>query len=490
MAPLARSPGTRRVSAPRALSRRECLRSVLPLFLWPRHSWAAPRKPNILFVMIDTLRADHVGCYGYGKPTTPHLDRLAEEGVRFANVWTASPWTMPSLMTMFTSLHPSVHGATSPQRRASLKVRTLAERLKDIGYRRTAGIVANPMVNSRYGFGQGFDLYDDYTIFFAHELNLFDLDGADRRKSIIDAVTSETVSQMAIEWLGKEGSHDPWFLFLLYFDPHNNYVPPPPWDRKFDPHPDAESRRHPPDFHSLPAKGAAEESREHLMALYDGEIGHTDDQIGRLLTHLDGLGLRGNTLVAVVSDHGEEFLDHGGTLHGRTLYNELTHGMLILRHPGTLPTGKVTHAPICHLDLTPTLLACMGEKPDPECQGVSRLQEILGAEPRRASAEGSPFFLEAATKASLRAVVVGRHKLILDTESAKEELYDLDTDPREKTDIAGEQPGISAGLRGILREHVARCAKAAGRYEATGEALRPQLTRKDIDALRALGYLQ
>ncbi len=212
---------------PRGVTRRQCLAGLASPLLWGWRSAtvAAAARPNILFVMLDTLRADHVGCYGYAKPTTPHIDRLARESVRFANLYTAGPWTMPSVMTMFTSLHPTVHGAVSFQRRASLKVTTLAERLKRLGYRHTVAIVSNPTVNSRYGFAQGFDRYDDYSIFFAHELDLFGVDDKPQRKSVVEAVTSKTVTDMATRWLEKEGRRGPWFLFLLYFDPHLDYVP-------------------------------------------------------------------------------------------------------------------------------------------------------------------------------------------------------------------------------------------------------------------------
>jgi len=440
--------------------------------------------------MIDTLRADHVGCYGYDKPTTPNLDRLAREGVRFTNFHTASPWTMPSVMTMLTSLHPTVHGATSAQRRASLKVRTLAERLKDSGYARTAAITSNPMVNSRYGFAQGFDLYDDYTIFFAHELNLFAVDDVDHRKSITEAVTSQTVTRMASEWLGKHGRDGPWFLFLLYFDPHDRYVPPSPWDRKFDPHPGAESRKRTDTGPHLLHPRVTPDELEHAIALYDGEIGYTDHCIGQLLAKLETLTLRDNTLVLVTSDHGEEFLDHSGVRHGHTLYGELTRGILILRHPGRLPAGKVVAAPAYHLDVTPTLLDCTGEKTDPECQGASRLAAMLGKTPERRAPEPEPIFLEATTKEAPRALVLGRHKLILDTASRQEELYDLKADPGEKTNLAAKHPDLSAKLRGILDAHVSQCAALAKKYHIEGDAARPQLTRQDIDALRQLGYLQ
>ncbi|NQT51039.1 sulfatase [bacterium] len=469
-----------------AVTRRRCLSALLPTLLLRSRAWSASAaKPNILFVMIDTLRADHVGCYGYKKPTTPNLDRLAREGVRFADFHTAAPWTMPSVMTMFTSLHPTVHGATSYQRRASLKVTTLAERLKRLGYRRTAAITSNPTVNSRYGFAQGFDLYDDYTLFLAHELNLFGTEDVDQRRSITEAVTSHSVTQTATRWLEKEGRKGPWFLFLLYFDPHDRYVPPAPWDRRFDPHPNAASRRRRDTGPHLLHPKATPDEVEHALALYDGEIGYTDHHIGALLKKLDALGHHDDTLVLLVSDHGEEFLDHGGVRHGRTLYDEQTRGALMLRHPATLPAGKVASAPACHLDVTPTLLDAIGVRSAAACQGTSLLPLV-----RSQGAAARPVFLEGATRPELRAVVHGRHKLIRDTLTGREELYDLDADASERTDIASQKPALCHRLGAHLDLHITACAAAAGAYQVGGVTPRPKLTPRDLQTLRALGYLQ
>ena len=483
----------RRQAGRRGVTRRQCLASAASLLLWPRGARAArDARPNILFLMVDTLRADHVGCYGYGKPTTPSIDRLTKEGVRFADVHTAAPWTMPSLMTMLTSLHPTVHGATSYQRRASLKVVTLAERLKRLGYRRTAAITSNPTVNSRYGFAQGFDLYDDYTLFLAHELNLFGTEDVDQRRSITEAVTSHSVTQTATRWLEKEGRKSPWFLFLLYFDPHDRYVPPAPWDRRFDPHPNAASRRHRDTGpHLLHPKATAEEV-EHALALYDGEIGYTDHHIGELLTRLDALGHRDDTLVLLVSDHGEEFLDHGGVRHGRTLYDEQTRGVLLLRHPDTIPAGRVVPTPVGHVDVVPTLLECIGATPDAVCQGRSLASTIRGKEASGGEDGGGerPLFLEGAVPPALRAAVRGRHKLIRNTTTGREELYDLRADPKERAEIGARRPELRRALGAVLDRHVAACAAAAPAYQVDGLTPRPRLTRRDLEILRSLGYLQ
>ena len=476
---------------PRGVTRRQCLAGLASPLLWGWRSAtvAAAARPNILFVMLDTLRADHVGCYGYAKPTTPHIDRLARESVRFANLYTAGPWTMPSVMTMFTSLHPTVHGAVSFQRRASLKVTTLAERLKRLGYRRTAAITSNPTVNSRYGFAQGFDRYDDYSIFFAHELDLFGVDDKPQRKSVVEAVTSKTVTDMATRWLEKEGRRGPWFLFLLYFDPHLDYVPQPPWDRRFDPHPTAENRKTKPNVRHLLRDDADPGLRDHLLALYDGEIGYTDLWVGKLLERLDALGHADDTLVLVTSDHGEEFLDHGGILHGKTLYSEQTRGVLLLRHPNRLPAGKVVTAPARHVDLTPTLLDLAGAPPDPECQGLSLLP-LIGDGDGRTSPDGRPCYLEGTVGTHLRALVRGRHKLIRDLDTAAHQLYDLAADPAEKTNLAHTQPEMLAALTEPLDAHIAACDKTAKRYQVGGTTPRPRLTQRDSETLRQLGYHQ
>jgi len=478
---------------------------------------AAPEKPNILLIMIDTLRADHVSCYGYPKPTTPNLDRLASEGVRFDTVYTAAPWTMPSTMSFLSSLYPTVHGATSYERRASLRVPTLAKRLKRLGYARTAAFTSNPTVNARFGFANGFDLYDDYTIALTYELGLFDADPAARAKSLVDSVTAPAVTRAADEWLTKNGrAQAPWFLFLLYFDPHFAYVPPPPWHRKFDPHPDAPSRKRPISPFDLLKKDSTPDDLEHVVALYDGEVGHTDACIGRLVDRLDALGLRDDTLVVVISDHGEEFLDHGNILHGNTLHGELTRAILIFRQPGSkLPAGRIVTAPATHIDLVPTLLDYIGAPPDPECQGKTRLPALLAASPPPAPPSGTvppgptsptrptgptpalaldkeePFFLEGTTpRESFRAVILGPWKLIRDLESASEQLYHLPSDAAERKNLAAQHPDLCARLRTLLYAHVADCARLAKLYQPAGEAARPTLSPKDLQALKALGYIR
>lgn len=177
--------------------------------------------------------------------------------------------------------------------------------------------------------------------------------------------------------------------------------------------------------------------------------------------------------------------DHGGILHGRTLHAEQTRGILLLRHPDRLPAGKAVTAPARHVDLTPTLLDLAGAPPDPECQGASLLPHIRGQE-----AEPRPCFLEGTAGTHLRAIVRGRHKLIRDLDTGAHQLYDLADDPFEKTDVAARHPDLVAALSGPLDAHIAACDAAAKRYQVGGTTPRPKLTRRDIETLRQLGYIQ
>jgi len=208
-----------------------------------------------------------------------------------------------------------------------------------------------------------------------------------------------------------------------------------------------------------------------------------------VLATLDTLGLREQTLVIVANDHGEEFLDHEGVLHGRTLYGELTRGVLVFRQPGRLPAGRVVTAPACHLDLLPTILECLGEKPDPAWWGTSQLPAIQGGGASSPRA-GRPIFLEATTPRPYRGVVLERHKLILNVETGGEELYDLACDPGEKENVAAQQPEQCSRLRRLLAAHVAACAASAGKYQPADGPARLPLRPWDVETLRALGYLR
>jgi hypothetical protein len=323
----------------------------------------APRErlaDNLIFISIDSLRADRVGVYGNPRPTSPTIDRLAAAGVRFANASSSSSWTLPSHMSMFTGRDVLAHGVISESDRLSTAIPTLAGSLKSAGLR-TAAIVSTPVLNGRFGFNHGFDLYDDHTI---------------PAPNAFDSVTDEpapTVEKLAIDWL-RNNAAQRFFLFLHFWDVHYDYIPPPPYDTMFD-----------PDYTgTVTGKGFYERTDinkrlpkrdiEHLLALYDGELRWVDDHIARVLAAVEDLGIADRTAIVVTSDHGDEFFEHGYKGHGRTLYNEVTRIPLIMKAPG-VPGGQVIESPVGLADIMPTALAFLGVEAPAGMSGLDLLQQ-------------------------------------------------------------------------------------------------------------------
>ncbi|MGH7792955.1 MAG: sulfatase-like hydrolase/transferase, partial [Thermodesulfobacteriota bacterium] len=260
---------------------------------------------NVVFISIDTLRADHLGCYGYHRNTSPNIDRLAREGVIFSNAFSVSSWTLPAHISMFTSMYSTSHGVITGEDYLDDSRITLAEVLKREGYATAAFISGAYLRDPRYGFEQGFDLYDASIINEAASL-----------KDVIKAsqvITSPSLNKAAKSWLEKNYQKK-FFLFLHYIDVHSDYIPPPPYDTMFDP-----DYRGPVDgLNIFKLKLKAEmDPRDlfHIIALYDGEIAFTDHHIGDLMLSLKELGVYDNTMIILTSDHGEEFFEHGQLGH-------------------------------------------------------------------------------------------------------------------------------------------------------------------------------
>ena len=449
-----------------------------------------PRGPrNVVLVSVDTLRADHLGCYGYGRDTSPFLDRLAAEGVRYEHAYSQSSWTLPSHMSMLTSLYPDVHGVTAPNRRLAPGVPTLAERLREAGLH-TAGIINTIYLRRKFGFAQGFD---DYVELVSDEM----LAGGTAN----DEFRARQVTDRALAWLAERPAKEPFFLFLHYYEPHADYDPPPPYETLFDPGYDG------------PASGAYRwirpyikyidhdrevppiepRDREHVVALYDGEIRYVDDQLARLYDALAERRLLGRTLLVVTADHGEEFDDHGSMEgHGWTVYEEVVHVPLLVRFPDGRQAGTVVGGLAQSIDIGPTILDWLGLPRPRTFQGRSLLPG-LGAglkTPRRLAFSQTRRFAPTTT------VRDGRWRLIqreappepragLALPSPGSELYDLQADPGEQHDLYGSRPAIGARLEAYLAGW--RRANAALVAPARGDV---ELTPAEVQRLKSLGYLQ
>jgi arylsulfatase A-like enzyme len=387
-----------------------------------RAYWATPTvtlrvnaRPNVLLICIDSLRADHLGCYGYARDTSPTIDSLASVGSVFDNAIAQSSWTLPSHASLFTSLYQKSHGVNSILQALGATARTLAEQLRTEGYVTVAVISGGPL-SVDHGLNQGFDVYDTGCWEHSHTHD----------------VTNECTHARATAWLRECGS-GPFFLFAHYWDVHYDYLPPAPYDTLFDP-------TYRGDFDSrgviserLRPTDLSRSDVNHLVALYDGEIAHTDRYVGMLLAELAAAHLSDNTIVALTSDHGDELFDHGTTGHGHTLYQELVRVPLIWVDPSRPTHGTRLQDMVQLVDVPPTILQRLGLHVPESMQGESMLPLMGGHHP-----DGRVVFSEVTTQDGLRrelvAGLLGKNKIVFSPAGHMGEVvaFDLASDPGEQ----------------------------------------------------------
>ncbi len=410
---------------------------------------AKEKRLNVIIIGIDTLRPDHMGCYGYQREVSPNIDELANRGVLFEDVVSQSPWTLPSFATALTSLYPTQHGAGSLEThsggaygtRLSTSFPPLAMMLLKRGYS-TGAVINAPALAPELGVDRGFESY---------------LTVPRWKKRRADETTRDVLA-----WIdaNREG---PFFMFAHYFDPHLDYEPPPPYDEAFDTGytgtiggvftretygkmEDVLTRKDDPE---------AEREWDHVRALYDGEILFTDKAVGALLEGLEQRGLSDNTLIVLMGDHGEEFFDHGGFEHGHTLYDELIKVPLMFSLPGRLPEGKRIEDQVRTLDLLPTVLDILGIRAWTHLEGVSLMPLITG---KGELEHGGAHLLPAGfayTECMLygtekKSVTAYPWKLIYDTVTREECLFDLAHDPKELKNVVSEDPATRDLLEEVL----------------------------------------
>jgi arylsulfatase A-like enzyme len=426
-----------------------------------------PGNLNVLLITIDTLRADRVNGFGDHTGATPRLDRLASESVSFVNAISQSPWTLPSIASMLTGRTVGEHGAGGSMNSFNLLARaplapdawTVAEGLRTCGYA-TQAIVTNPFLAMHYGIGKGFGGYRNVSIDSEAFLALNRTAAVRLLRGIWPRLVAgdigETVTAYSQSWLERHRA-EKFFLWVHYLDPHAPYGDPRTLGNKsfrtdllFDaitsnsddigPRFDAVARLRGGEIH-LDAR-----QRQQLVRLYDAGVRYDDEQVGRLLETLERLGLAGNTIVIIASDHGEEFWEHGGVEHGHTLYDELIRVPLILRWP-EVPRGRVVPNVVRLMDIAPTIvdLTACGQAPNQiEARSLKPLALSLPDDERLALSEG---LLLADEKKALR---TARFKYIRSA-NGKEEVYDLLADPGELHDLAARQD-LVAPLR-VRMEH-------------------------------------
>lgn len=409
-------------------------------------------KPNIVLVVVDALRSDHVSANGYARGVTPNLDRwVASEGVSFRQATTPSPWTFPASAALMTGQLPFRLNATWDHTILPSNALTLAEILKQEGYA-TAGFVSAPFVRAGpHGFGQGFDVYDD-SIAYQNVL-----EGNDQAGSVNTAAHS---------WLASwSPGSQPLFLFLYYFDPHTWYNPPSPYDTRYDPgYTGAMTPAVYRNAEDVLAGKIVPSPRdiEHLIALYDGEIAYWDAMLDVLFDSLQARGLLDNALVIVTSDHGDMFGEHGKWTHGNCLYEDVLRVPLLMRYPGIIPKGATIDAPVQNMDVLPTIMDLLGLVAPANLDGVSirALAEGRSAPPHDvfSEIEGSSapghWAYGLAPRGDLRAIRSGDYKYIHHVrDGAADELYLLQpSSPYETLNLINSEPAVAQGLRQLLFE--------------------------------------
>ncbi len=404
----------------------------------------ADTPPNVVLITLDTVRADHLGCYGYKQIETPNLDAMAASGVRFSNAYTPVPITLPAHSVILTGTYPmrtGMHDFSGNRLNASQP--TLATILSEKGYA-TGAVMGSAVLDSRFGLNRGFDFYYDHFDF--SRLDERNLDAMERR--------GDAVVNRALSWLDGH-RRKPFLLWVHLYDAHHPYTPPPPYAQKYRSHP------------------------------YDGEIAFVDSQVGRVANYLKTKGLYDQSLVVVAGDHGEGLGEHGEKTHGFFIYNATLHVPLIIK----LPTGTPQRKPVVDeaanlADLLPTILDIVGVSKPKEVQGRS----LVAAMREKANTTPSEHYAETYLPrihfnwSELRGVRFRQYHFI---DAPRPELYDLSADPRELKNLYAERRAVANELRKRLGELIAQYTPAAGEKTAEKTGLDPAL----MERLKSLGYV-
>jgi arylsulfatase A-like enzyme len=471
--------------------------------------WANPlltvrlNRPNVLLYMIDTLRPDHTSLYGYARDTTPFLKKLGTRGLVFDDCQVQATWTKPSVASLLTSLYSFTHGIIHDDDTIPKRAATLAEQLRAAGYV-TASVVANPLAGRISGLQRGFDYISEW-----QAVERYIREPEDR------ATDSAAVNHVVFPWLERHRD-EPFFLYAHSTDPHAPYRPPAGFEEKFaNP---AESPEFNRDFKKLKemalshggfgvnralcAKGGVNPDRfiQRAVDRYDGKILHNDSSLEQLVRKLKELGILDSTLIIVVSDHGEEFWEHGWTGHGQSLYQELARGVLLMWNPKLIPTAMRVTRPVQLIDVMPTVLDLLGLKIPDVAEGQSLAPFVKGQPfqrrgPVMTSRFAHPYSqhneLAPENRIDSVALLDPAWKLIYREQGksvglAKVELYDRRADGKDTNNVAAQHPEeVSRMMTGIAKwmdtqQQVRR---------VLGQGAKATMDRQTLDQLRSLGYL-
>lgn len=438
------------------------------------------RRPgyNVILISLDTLRSDHLGIYGYPKNTSPHIDQLARKSVLFKNSFSNASWTLPSHMSLMTSLYPSIHGVSDPSKKLSNSTRTLAEVLNGNGYL-TAAFTAGYYVSKVYGFDQGFDLYKEnynYPI---------ETPGQGWR-------LKEIAKNLSF-WLNKNAKKK-FFLFIHSFDTHEPFLEHSylkEFESNYDGHLNflnshstfIKSQEYKENkariqqvftinlFYSRVINEKrielSDNDKKHLIALYDNEIRFVDHYIGKLLTQLENLDLMDKTIIILWSDHGEELLERGNIQHGGMLYEELIRVPLIVYLPG-FRGPRVNSNLAQSIDIAPTILDILGIGSEKNFMGIPLFSKknhfIVGQHSQQ------------------NIIRTKKYKLMSGEKEETSLLFNLRKNPDETVNVFNNKPDLATKLK---KEMLRALSQRPGE-----KTLDLKQTKEDIEKLRALGYIK
>lgn len=427
----------------------------------------AGEKPNFILISLDALRFDHLGCYGYERDTSPTIDGLAAQGLKFEWAICQAPTTLPSHMSTLTSLYPTVHGCRMGRALPGPRM-TLPEYLREGGYG-TIGVVDGGYMSAWYGFDQGFDVYDDrYKGFGAAVRTLF-------------------------RWLDAGASEDAFFALLHTYDIHSPYDPPEPYRSMFT-DPDYEGGFNPSSSELKKVRkrvdttpelghGLSDADIEYIRARYDGGIRYVDGLMKRLIDGLAERGLSESTWLVITSDHGEEFAEHNAFLHGMLYMTVAKVPLIIVPPKGALVPGTVPEI-VELIDIMPTFLELAGIAPADTLQGSSMVR-LMAGDP---SGWDNLAFSEHHAKGNLRSVISPALHIITSLEHGEMEVYDYHADPLERAQL--DDPSRDEEVKAlflVLQEWITeQLGLAAG-----GEGIEPaRIDQETLEELRSLGYIE
>ncbi len=442
------------------------------LFVLYNRDIRRPDRPNVIIVVADALRPDHLGCYGYKQPTSPAIDKFASQALLFENVWANSPWTKPSVGSLFTSLYPHEHGAFFWTGLLSDGSLTMAEFMKNSWYK-TMAVQTNPAISKYYKFNQGFDYFEEKPL-----------------------ASGEEVNRAFGQWLAKNKRRH-FFVYLHYYDTHHPYGVPLDYAIKFGADPGQHflpKTLNLLEIRALTKIGLSQDDKASIIKLYDGAINYFDEQFSCLLAMLKEYGIINNTIVIITSDHGEEFWEHGNYEHGHSVYDEVLRVPLIIGYGNKMPPRRVPGR-FQLVDILPIIARLSNLESPPNIRGIDVAK---GSKDR-----GRIVFAEGLLYGEEKKVVIrDNFKLISNTgkvypgtlelygfldkyfagkPKGDVELYNLERDGQELDDLSKALPEMTGKLKRILDRMT---LLNSGPFH-----LNKENTDKKLEDLRLLGYI-